>query len=332
MNTVDTTIAASTLPERVSGLPLFPGAFSPEDWAELPIGRGPSRKELSRGYGLGRKVHSLDLAANPNTVVIGPCGTGKSVLLRQIAATSVTRGHDVHVIDPIKGGLDFGNFRLWLGSVAEDYPAAASTMESLVDDASRRVRLLAVHNVGRWSDLPADVLASEGIRPITVIIDEYAALSRTTPVPRSTDGLDRAYLREIQERNGAVARIMASTRTLLQRARYAGVHVVVGAQRVEHPAFPGGLEHFDSVVYMLRENNNPEGMSMAFRGKASAEDVEAAVDGIGDGLLLKGAAVMVDASGAVTPFRVAYETPEQLADGLRALLGNDSAGSVGSQD
>lgn len=326
MNTVDTAPTASiTLPERVSGLPLLPAVYSPEDWAELPIGRGPSLKEVRRGSGLGRKVHSLDLAVNPNTLVLGSCGTGKSVLLRQIAAAAVSRGHDVHLIEPTKRGVEFRALRPWLASSAAEYPAAASTLESLVGEANRRVGLLDTHSVGHWSDLPDDVRSAEGVWPITVIVDEYASLARTTPVPRSTDGLDPEMLREIQEHNEAVARIMASIGTLLRRSRYAGIHLVICAQRVEYPAFQGGLEHFGSVVYMLRENNNPTSLAMAFNGKASAEDVDAAIDGIGDASSLKGAAVMADASGEVTVFRAAYATPEQLADGLRELLGDASA-------
>lgn len=160
------------------------------------------------------------------------------------------------------------------------------------------------------------------------MVDEYASLVRMESVPRSTNGLDPELLREIQERNEAVARIMASVRTLLRRARFVGIHLVVGAQRVEYPAFQGGLEHFDSVVYMLRENNNPTGLAMAFHRTASAEDVDAAINGIGSALSLKGAAVMADASGTVTTFRAAYATPEQLADGLRGLLGDASAERV----
>lgn len=325
MNTVAT--AAHTLPERVSGLPLFPSVYSPDDWATLPIGRGPGRQELQQGYGLGRKVHSLDLKANPNTLVFGGTGSGKGVLLRQIAAAAITRGHDVYVIDPVRQALNFRDICPWLAGTVTDLTAAATTLESLLVETSRRTEMMTEHRTWHWSDLPDVVRATEGIWPITVIIDEYSAL--TAPyIPTSKaarDALDPAELRELQEADETASRILSNVRKIVQRARYAGIHVVTGTQRPDELSFGGAnREHFGNVIHLLRDNTNPESLRAVFG--IAAKDVLAAVDGTGD-LSLKGAAVAVDGAGTVSTFRVAYSTSEQLTDGLRECLGETRAGA-----
>lgn len=319
--TTSTTTTRFTLPDRVSGLPLLPAEYSPADWAKLPIGRSHGKKEIAQGHGLGRKVYNLDLDAGPHTLVLGPCSSGKSMLQRQIIAAALTRGHDIYAIDGAKRGIDFR----WAGSrlnrTATDRAGSANLLEDVLTEAARRSGLMAAHEVGGWALLPESVLADKGIRPITVIIDEYANLVQEERTPQGAEPLDPEMVREIDEHNATVARNKKAMSAILRRARSVGIHLAIHTQRNDALSLNASMmADIDNLIYMIRPTRqDAQHVAMALHSKASPEALDAAFDRVGD-LSLRGTAIAVDATGTVSAVRVAYTDSAQLAKSLNEYL------------
>lgn len=308
------------LPDRVSGLPLLPADYSPGEWHSLPIGRGHGRKSLLRGFGHGRKVIKLDLAANSNTIVLGSCNSGKSVLMRQVILSALNHGHNVTVIEPTKRGLDYRYFGPWLTNLVTDRPAAVSALEDLDAEVTRRVRMLHDHRVNRWDELPE----SAGVRPITVVIDEFASLVHYQKVPRSLDADDECAL-EVRQHNAEAERIAFLVKKIVPRARFAGVHLVISTQRIDYATMTSEVRsHFGSVIQMLRPDRAPSDavLSMAFHGMADIADIRSAINVLGNSES-RGQAVMVSGNGGIQTLRVAYTHPAEIPAALRDRLPAD---------
>lgn len=247
------------------------------DWITLTVTTPPTLA-LPLGTSPAGEPVSLDLDANPHTLVVGPCGSGKTVLLRHLVAGSSAAGAKTTVIDLIRHGVGFRD--LSDIDLVTDETEAIRTLDGVVAEIARRGELLSKHGVSRWQQIPEEVRDAEGVRPIHIFIDEYASIVLEGTLPRGIDQDSDEY-REAVERNADMARIKHLIRKIVRESRFLGAHLMIAIQRPDALTVDSEVrENIDNVIMMLRPGHNPskEFARMAF----GADSFEAAAAAIGD--------------------------------------------------
>jgi len=258
-----------------------------------------TRLSLPLGHTEDQNPISLDLAASPHTLVVGSCGTGKSVLLRALAMTALRRGFQVVIIDTIKQALDFRPLE-GRATIARDGEAAVTALEDLVAEMSRRTGLLRTHEASSVSELPA----SEDLRPILLVIDEYASTVLASPLPKYA-GRDSDMYTEAFEHNALAERILYLASKIARQARSVGIHLAISTQRPDVQSIPRGMrDNLGNVIMTVRPAKpvSPDMLNMVFYDKADVGTVSAAV-ATAVGSTGHGHAVLVTERGTVTPLQ-----------------------------
>lgn len=196
------------LPDRVPIRSLLQLEHDPSGWCRLDIGVDPG----------GRARGITDRRNGPHTLITGTPGSGKTCALRMIAVQALNRGHEVIVIDPVKGFVDYPQLKPWLKFSAAGDVEAAELIEQVWHEVERRFQVMRTHAKGFWADLDAMVREREQVRPLTVIIDELVEF-RLMPTE-------------------ATAKLWVYVGSIAKQGRAAGVHLVVGTQR-PHPEYLG---------------------------------------------------------------------------------------------
>ncbi|WP_018771450.1 FtsK/SpoIIIE domain-containing protein [Arthrobacter sp. 162MFSha1.1] len=205
-----------------------------------------SRLELSLGHTQEDPV-SLDLAASPHTLVIGGTSTGRCAALRHLAAQGLDRGFELVIIDPIRRGFGFEAVSD-SATVAHTFGEAIDELEVVAAELARRIDLLLASGASTVRDLPA----SEGMRPILVVIEEYAVVTREHRLPRELDEQDAMY-KDARKFNAQAELIRRLTARILRGGRYAGIHLVIGTQRAELTDHSAVLrENIGNVIMTVR--------------------------------------------------------------------------------
>jgi FtsK/SpoIIIE family/PD-(D/E)XK nuclease superfamily len=192
-------------------------AFSSLDLARL------SGLTIPVGLAQDRKLLELDLAQAPHLLVAGATGSGKTVFLKGLLLSLLRLGREkceVAIVDPKM--LDFPPFdALPLArKVVTDAQEAVALLDWLAEEELlRRTSLLAKAGVTQRTELPEGALPA-----FVVVIDEFADLMLSLPSKSARDAF-----------TGRVQR-------LLQRARAAGIHLVIATQRPSVDAIPGLLK------------------------------------------------------------------------------------------
>lgn len=155
------------------------------DWITLTLAIA-SELTLPLGSASDGSPVALDLTNNPHTLLVGPCSSGKTVLLRNLARSCMAAGAKTVVIDPIRRGLGFRD--LGVDVVATSREEVNSELEALVSEIARR------------QGLPEEVRKAEAAQPIVLFIDEYASIVHPMSAPKGIDP-DDDYYREVQEHN-----------------------------------------------------------------------------------------------------------------------------------
>lgn len=166
---------------------------------------------------LGRPL-IFDLADAPHLFIAGATGSGKSVCLNALLVSLMVaaRPPELMMIDP--KGVDFSDFnaykRLRLGRVITDMDEGVEALRALVTEMEQRQILLRDHGARSIAEAQA---AGVALERIVLVIDELAdfMLSRT--------GGEEALIR------------------LAQKARSAGIHLLLATQRPEAATFSGLL-------------------------------------------------------------------------------------------
>lgn len=158
-----------------------------------------------------------DLAEAPHLLVAGTTGSGKSVclhaLLLSILTTRSPQRAQLVLIDPKR--VEFAPYQgisaLYTPVIVEGIEAARC-LKGLVREMETREKLLASRNAREWSEL------DDSAPPrLVVVVEELAEL--LAQVPESEDSLVR----------------------LAQKARAAGIHLVLATQRPDAATFSGLL-------------------------------------------------------------------------------------------
>ncbi len=214
---------------------------------------------------------TIDLATNGGSLVAGKQGSGKSVLLQTLLYNALISDIDICIVDQVKGGSDFAVFESFVrpgGWGCESYGEALAVVESIYAEGLRRKALHKRYGVGKWSELPAEVIAAENIRPIFLVVDEATSLVQQDFVPKSLSPMDPRR-KAIEEQNGTKELIVSELAKIARELRAVGVRPVLGTQRYEAQAFGGGG---------LRANLG----NRVLMGRANAASIQMTVEDPGD--------------------------------------------------
>jgi len=176
----------------------------------------PSKLLCALGEDVGGESVYLDIAKMPHLLIAGATGMGKSVCINSLIVSLLYNASPEEVklilIDPKKVELNIYNgIPHLLVPVVSDPKKAAGSLSWAVSEMERRFGLIeavGVRDVNMYNKLTADDPAYEFLPYIVIIIDELADLMMTAP-----DDVEESVCR------------------LMQKARAAGMHVIIGTQR-----------------------------------------------------------------------------------------------------
>ncbi len=163
----------------------------------------------------GRPV-ILDINKMPHLLIAGATGTGKSVCINSLIMSILYKAKPDEVklilIDPKK--VEFAMYRdlpHLYAPVVSDPKKAAGALNSAVNEMERRFELIeevGVRNLAGYNEITAGDPERPPLPQMVIIIDELADLMMTAPAEVET----------------AICR-------LAQKARAAGIHLIIGTQR-----------------------------------------------------------------------------------------------------
>lgn len=286
---------------------------APCTWDRIVVGRAPD----------GSSVF-VDLRNGPQSLVVGPTGSGKTIYLLQHAMSALTGGHKLFVIDPTKGGADFVCIRDYVAGWGDTLEAAYDLVLAAYAEVERRKAILLREGVGFWEDLSPAVAKAEGIGfPLSVIIDEYTSLIMPAGVPKTLPK-GHPLLAAAEQENEFKAFITLYVGKMARESRFVGIHLVIATQRADTALLGGGdakgggemRSNMTSRVQLIKPGSVPPqetlGMTFAADEKAAAAEIFAELD---DGRSRGLGAVGTD-GGRVEGFRVGFAPPTELAEML----------------
>lgn len=158
----------------------------------------------------------LDIAKMPHLLIAGATGMGKSVCINSVITSLLYKASpdDVRLIliDPKKVELSIYNgLPHLLIPVVSDPKKAAGSLQWAVTEMERRFSMIdavGVRDIKMYNTVTADDPDKEHMTQIVIIIDELADLMMTAP-----DDVENSICR------------------LAQKARAAGMHLIIGTQR-----------------------------------------------------------------------------------------------------
>lgn len=217
----------------------------------------------------------FDIAKMPHLLIAGATGMGKSVCINCIIVSllykSLPKDVKLLLIDPKK--VEFNKYKdipHLIVPVVSDPKKAAGALVKMVEEMERRFDLIeevGVRDVKSYNELTADDPDREHLPQIVIVIDELADLMMTTP-----DDVENAICR------------------LAQKARAAGMHIIIGTQR---PSV--------DVITGLIKANIPSRIAMTV---ASQVDSRTIIDIAGAEKLIGRGDMLYAPVGAPKPIRV----------------------------
>jgi len=185
--------------------------------------------EVPIGLGIGGNIVMCDLATMPHALVAGTTGSGKSVCINTILISLMykTTPRDLRLIliDPKK--VEFAAFahvpHLYLPIVTE-MPRAVGALACAVQEMERRYTLMedvGARNIEEYNDMTKNDPDREHLPYMLIVIDEFADLKMgsTTNAPENF------------------------TCRIAQKARAAGMHLIIGTQRPSVDVITGKLKN-----------------------------------------------------------------------------------------
>lgn len=191
-------------------------------------------------------VIDLTDSNSPHLLIGGTTGSGKSVLLKTIVQSLVSRyrfkdknaanyGAELILIDPKGTELcEFQSLNQTL-SYCTDYQDACFALEQAIEVMETRYKLFPTYNVQNLSELRSTVHDSDN-QYIVIIIDELADLLLQDSKKRMRTALTR----------------------LTQKSRAAGIHLVVATQNPKRDILDGAIKANMPTKIALRTNSSIE--------------------------------------------------------------------------
>ncbi len=178
--------------------------------------KATSKLNVCLGVDVAGEPVFLDIVKMPHLLIAGATGMGKSVCINSIITSLLYKGTPDEIklilIDPKKVELNIYNgLPHLLVPVVSDPKKAAGTLQWAVTEMERRFELIeevGVRDVKNYNIVTKDDPEKEFLPQIVIIIDELADLMMTAP-----DDVEASICR------------------LAQKARAAGMHIIIGTQR-----------------------------------------------------------------------------------------------------
>ena len=175
-----------------------------------------SRVNVSLGMDVAGKPIYVDIAKMPHLLIAGATGMGKSVCINSMIVSLLYKASPDEVklilIDPKKVELNiYNSLPHLLVPVVSDPKKAAGSLQWAVKEMERRFELIeneGVRDIYNYNMQTKDDPTIEFLPHIVIIIDELADLMMTAP-----------------------ENVESSICRLAQKARAAGMHLVIGTQR-----------------------------------------------------------------------------------------------------
>ena len=222
----------------------------------------------------GRPV-IIDINKMPHLLIAGTTGSGKSVCINSIIMSILYKAKPDEVklilIDPKK--VEFNMYRdlpHLYAPIVSDPKKAAGALNSAVNEMERRFELIeevGVRNLAGYNEATADDPERPYLPQMVIVIDELADLMMTAPAEVET----------------AICRIA-------QKARAAGIHLIVGTQR---PSV--------DVITGLIKANIPSRIAFTV---VSAVDSRTIIDTVGADKLIGRGDMLYSPVGSTKPMRV----------------------------
>ncbi len=181
---------------------------------------------ISIGKGVSGNSISFDLAKAPHLLVAGSTGSGKSVSINTILASILLRYKPTDVqlvlVDPKM--VEFAPFHgipHLLSEVITDANDANNVLHSMVEEMEDRYRLMASMGAKKIEELNVKLIAQgkEKLPYIVIVIDELADLMMVAA-------------KEVEE----------SIMRITQKARAAGIHMILATQRPSTEVITGTIK------------------------------------------------------------------------------------------
>ena len=287
--------APRELPASVRLADLLPEKLDPENWHTLPLGLDEASQ-----------VAAFDLTLGPHCLNVGPTGSGKTVALLTLMAGALARGHQIGIIDPTKGGVDFAALEPYTYGFARTYEAAVDLSKATHKEGERRREVLLREGQVKWSDLPDNVRDAENIHPITLVIDEVGSLLLEPKIPNSLPkgSPERVELEELASQKAMLGLYIGR---IARELRFVGVHLELALQRPDASILSGELRSNLTSTLQLAKPGSPlslDAIRMVFPGDAAAEAYDT-LRQLDDGSS-RGLGVVAGDGGHVAGVRVAF--------------------------
>ena len=267
---------------------------------------GDAKSRLTTCLGMdvsGAPVY-LDIAKMPHLLIAGATGMGKSVCINSLLVSLLYKARPDEVklilIDPKKVELNIYNgIPHLLVPVVFDPKKAAGSLHWAVTEMERRFELIEAkntRNISQYNAAIADDPTQEVLPQIVIIIDELADLMMSAP-----DDVEASICR------------------LAQKARAAGMHLIIGTQR---PSV--------DVITGLIKANIPSRIAFTV---ASQIDSRTIIDAQGAEKLIGRGDMLYAPVGAAKPIRVQGSfVSETEIEEIVGFIRSQSTGSAYSDD
>ncbi len=267
--------------------------------------KAQSKLNVSLGVDVAGDPVFLDIAKMPHLLIAGATGMGKSVCINSIITSLLYKAKPDEVklilVDPKKVELNIYNgLPHLLVPVVSDPKKAAGSLHWAVTEMERRFELIedvGVRDVKNYNNVTKDDPDREFLPQIVIIIDELADLMMTAP-----DDVEESICR------------------LAQKARAAGMHLIIGTQR---PSV--------DVITGLIKANVPSRIAFTV---ASQTDSRVVLDMAGAEKLIGRGDMLYAPVGASKPIRVqgAFVSESEVENIVTFIKDNDGGKAEYSSD
>lgn len=215
----------------------------------------------------------MDFLDAPHVLFAGTSGSGKSAAAQAMLWPLRVKGMQIAIIDIQKEAADFQFLRdhsLGFATTPED---AAAMIEAIYLEGRRRMKLNADHKVGHVDELPSAVRPPHWM----LFMDEFTSAMGKDSVPgKSSDPEIQREISEIEARNAARAQIGRFIGKIARELRSAGIHLVLGTQKLDRQSLeqiPGGSDLKTNLARLLLGNTGQGEKMSALRSPDNAPDL-----------------------------------------------------------
>lgn len=202
----------------------------------------------------------------PHLLVMGKTGTGKTSAVQIPVAEALRKHHQVIIIDPMKGAIDFTHWakRKSLAFIGNNQMREAeATVAWVTEEMSRRVELLSAHGVGNIDLLDP----KDRPRRIFIVWDEFNSylgeIGKTTANPLKDLKIANANA-AISAKNNSIQRTFSDLAAIAVQGRTAGIHLILAGQRLTMDDFKqmagNGNAFYRTLGRLLLGSDAPAGV------------------------------------------------------------------------